>query len=117
MSSKLVARSVKKKKNMKATEEQIKAWKKQYDCKIFEFTAKKEGEKDKVAYFKAISPEVLEAWKRIRDKSENQANDIVINSCWIAGDEEIKTRNEYKLALYDWIGVLLDKVDAVMVEL
>lgn len=102
---------------MKATEEQIKAWKKQFDCKIFEFTAKQEGEEDKHAYFRSITPEVLEAWKRVREKSEIQANEVLINSCWIAGDEEIKTRNEYKLALYDYLGILLYKVDAEMVEL
>jgi hypothetical protein len=102
---------------MKATEEQIKTWKKQYDCKIFEFTAKQEGEEDKHAYFRAITPEVLEAWNRIREKSEIQANEVWINSCWIAGDEEIKTRNEYRLALYEHLGVLLYKAEAEMVEL
>lgn len=102
---------------VKATEEQINAWKAKYDCKIYEFTAKKEGCEDKVAYFRAITPEILEAWKKTRERSEMQANDIVINSCWIEGDEDIRTRNEYKLALYDWIGVLLDKVESVMVEL
>ena len=50
----------------KASAEQVQAWKRKYDCKIFEFTAHKQGEEDKVAYFRTITPEVLEAWQQTR---------------------------------------------------
>lgn len=102
---------------MKATVEQVQAWKTQYDCKIFEFTAHKEGCEDKRAYFRSITPEVLEAWQTVRKTSSLQADDIIISNCWLAGDEEIRSRNEYKQGLRDWLGVLLDKVEGEMVEL
>lgn len=102
---------------MKATTEQIQEWKKRYDSKIYEFTARKQGEEDKRAYFRSITPEVLDAWRSLKKTSELKANEVILSNCWIAGDEDIRGRNEYKLALFDWLGVLLDKVESEMVEL
>ena len=101
----------------KASAEQVQEWKRKYDCKIFEFTAHKQGEEAKVAYFRTITPEVLEAWQQTRKKSMLQADEIIIENCWIDGDDCIRYRNEYKQGLRDWLAVLLDKVEGEMVEL
>ena len=46
-----------------------------------------------------------------------QADEIIIENCWIDGDDCIRYRNEYKQGLRDWLAVLLDKVEGEMVEL
>ncbi len=97
------------------TKEQIERWKAQYG-KVFRYTAK-EGDKTYECYFKPITPEVLDAYEKMSKKSKLQGDNVVIESCWLGGDEEVKERNELSLGLRDWLGLLLVKVEGEMSEL
>lgn len=96
-------------------EKTIERWKALYG-KVFKYTAK-EGDKEWVGYFKPITPEVLDAFEKVSKRSKLQGDNVVLESCWLGGDEELKTRNELSLGLRDWLGLLLVKVEGEMAEL
>jgi hypothetical protein len=103
---------------MKATEEQIRHWKEQYKCKIFEFSTKEEKEEDrKRAYFRAIPLSVLDAQSNVRKTSELRADEVIIENCWLGGDECIKNEDYYKLGLKGWLGMLVVAAEGEMVEI
>lgn len=97
------------------TKEQIGRWKAQYG-KVFKYTAR-EGDKEWVGYFKPITPEVLDAYEKMSKKSQLQGDNVVMESCWLGGDEEVKKRDDLSLGLRDWLGLLLVKVEGEMSEL
>lgn len=97
------------------TEEQIARWKAIHG-KVFKYTAK-DGEKEYTGYFKLITPEVLDAYEKMAKKSRLQGDTVVMESCWLGGDEEVKKRDDLSLGLRDWLGLLLVKVEGEMLEL
>lgn len=97
------------------TQEDIARWKALYG-KVFEYTAR-EGGKEWKGYFKPITPEVLDAYEKTLKKSKLAGDSVVIESCWLGGDEEIKKRDDLSLGLREWLGLLLVKVEGEMVEL
>lgn len=97
------------------TKEQIERWKALYG-KVFKYTAK-EGEKEWVGYFKPITPEVLDAYDKTSKRSKLAGDNVVMENCWLGGDEEVKKRDDLSLGLRDWLGLLLVKVEGEMAEL
>ena len=97
------------------TKDQIERWKAQYG-KVFKYTAK-EGDKEWVGYFKPVTPEVLDAWEKTSKRSNLAGDNVVMESCWLGGDEEVKKRDDLSLGLRDWLGLLLVKVEGEMAEL
>lgn len=97
------------------TEGQIAQWKAQYG-KVFRYTAR-DGEREWTGYFKPITPEVLDAYEKTSARSKLQGDNVVIESCWLGGDEEVKKRDDLSLGLRDWLALLLVKVEGEMVEL
>lgn len=97
-------------------EEQIAKWKKEHGT-VFRYRAKKEGEAPKVGYFKKISPEALDAYEALQRRSKLQADNVIIENCWLGGDEELVKNDDYRMGLRDWLGLLLVKVEGEMAEL
>lgn len=97
------------------TQEQIDRWKAIHG-KVFKYTAT-EGEKKWEGYFKPITPEVLDAYENASRRSKLSGDTVVIENCWLGGDEEIKKRNDLSLGLREWLGLLLVKVEGEMSEL
>jgi hypothetical protein len=100
---------------MKATESQIKQWQALYE-KVFEYSVK-DGERELRAYFHSPSLQVLDLFERKYKTSPLEADDAVINNCWIDGDEEIRAKDKYKAGLRDWLGMLIVKVEGELKEL
>lgn len=96
-------------------EKKIERWKALYG-KVFKYTAK-EGEREWTGYFKPITPEVLDAYEKMSKKSKLAGDNVVMESCWLDGDEELKKRDDLSLGLRDWLGLLLVKVEGEMAEL
>ena len=77
-----------------ATAEQIAEWKKKHD-EIYEI-----GTADKVAYLKKPGRNELSfASKMSADGDPYKWNEAIIETCWLGGDEEIKTNDDYFLAV------------------
>lgn len=93
----------------------IERWKAQYG-KVFRYTAN-DGEREWTGYFKLITPEVLDAYEKMSKKSRLAGDNVVMESCWLGGDEELKKRDDLSLGLRDWLGLLLVKVEGEMAEL
>lgn len=105
---------------MKATEAQVEEWKKKYHSPIFEYTALEDGkepEDAKRAYFRAMTPQILDVYQNMAQKSRLDADQMLIDNLMLAGDDEFKNNDAYILGLREWLGVLLIKVSGVMSEL
>lgn len=103
-------------KRMTVNQEQIAQWKKEHGT-VFRYTAMKEGSEPKVGYFKKISPQTMDAYETMQKRSKLMADDVVIENCWLGGDEEIVKDDDYRMGLRDWLGLLLVKVAGEMAEL
>lgn len=101
---------------MTVNQEQIAQWKKEHGT-VFRYTAMKEGSEPKVGYFKKISPQTMDAYETMLKRSKLMADDVVIENCWLGGDEEIVKDDDYRMGLRDWLGLLLVKVAGEMAEL
>ena len=83
-----------------ATKEQIVAWKSQHG-EIFEITVE-----DKRCYLKKPNRKVLGLATSLGQKNPMKFNEVVLHNCWLAGDDEIKTDDDYFLA----VGAKLDSI-------
>lgn len=101
---------------MAVSETQIAQWKRECGT-VFRYTATKSGEEPKVGYFKKISPQTMDAYETMMKRSKLMADDVVIENCWLGGDEEIVKNDDYRMGLRDWLGYLLVKVEGEMAEL
>ena len=101
---------------MNVTKEQIDTWKRDHGS-VFRYTATKEGCEAKVGYFKKISPQTMDAYEAMLKRSKLMADDVVIENCWLGGDEDIVKNDDYRMGLRDWLGYLLVKVEGEMAEL
>ncbi len=70
---------------MKVTQEQIQEWKKKYG------TIHKLVVDDKEAYLKTPDRKTLSYATSIATKDPLKFNEVLLNNCWLGGDQEIKT--------------------------
>lgn len=84
-----------------ATPEQMEAWKNLY-VDVFEITAE-----DKVAYLKRPDRKTMSAAASVGETDPMRFNEILLENCWIGGDEEIKTNDRYFLMAVSQLDVLL----------
>ena len=75
-----------------ATPEQIEEWKKKHGS-IFELTVE-----DRSCILRKPTIKELSAAAAVGAKDPFKYNRVILNSCWLAGDEEIKTNDDYFLA-------------------
>jgi hypothetical protein len=93
---------------MKATEEQIKEWKEKYGA-VYELEA--EG---KVCYISdpLHKLSIMKAIMQALTKGSITYVEAILNHCWIAGDESIKTDDRVKIGLIDQVHELIDLPEA-----
>jgi len=85
---------------MKATKEQIAAWKKKHG-EVFLVTVE-----DKTAYLhKPDRKTIAYAMSKVQDDPLS-FSEIILQNCWLTGDEELKTNDDYFLA----VSAQLDKL-------
>jgi len=74
---------------MEATKEQIAEWKAKYG-EIFKLEIE-----DKSCYLRKPDRKVLSAAMSLSKSDPIKFNEVLLNNCWLAGDEEIKYSDEY----------------------
>jgi len=86
----------------KATDEQIAMWKNLHRD-VWEVIAT-----DKVCYLKRPDRKTLQAVSAIAETDGDRSNQVLIESCWLGGDEEIKTNDIYFLEVVPALDPILD---------
>ena len=94
------------------SKEQVAIWKKQYDG-VFKYTAS-DG---KSCYLRNPDLDVLDACRTISAGSSIKFDKAMVDNCWLAGDEELRTVDKYKMGLYEWLGGIIKKVSGKLEEL
>jgi hypothetical protein len=103
----------KKKEAFKATDEQITEWKKKYgEDKVHELTVA-----DKRAYLRTPDRNVL-GLASVAGKDNPMAyNETILDNCWLAGDEEIRTVDSYFLGAGSALAEIVEMKEATIKKL
>ena len=91
--------------------EQIEAWKKKHGD-VFCVTVG-----DKVAYLKRPDRKTLGAAAVVGKNDPMKYNEILLNNCWLAGDEDIKTDDALFLGVSAKLGELVEIKEAELKKL
>lgn len=69
------------------TQEQIDAWKEKHEA-VFKLSVE-----DKVAYLRSPDRKTLSFASKVGAQDPMKFNEYILENCWLAGDEEIKTKD------------------------
>lgn len=95
----------------KVTQEQIDAWKKKHG-EIFRLKVD-----EKECYLKTPDRKTLSYASTVATKDPLKFNEILLNNCWLGGDEEIKTTDSLFLAAASKLGELIEVKEAELEKL
>jgi hypothetical protein len=98
-------------KSGEATPEQIEAWKGQYG-EIFAIIVE-----DKIGYLKKVDRQTLSFASTVGTKDPMKFNEIILSNCWLGGDTELKTNDDYFLAVSGTLSQLIIVKEAELVKL
>lgn len=76
----------------KASQEQIEGWKKKHG-KVYQITVE-----DKTCYLRKPDRNTLAYAISASQQNPLEFGEVILNNCWLAGDEEIRTEDAYFLA-------------------
>ena len=93
------------------TKEQIQEWKKQYKD-IFVISVE-----DKKVYLRTPDRKTLSYASTLATKDPLRFNDVILENCWLGGDEEIKTNDELFLAVSSKLPDLIQIKEATLEKL
>ena len=93
------------------TKEQIQEWKQQYKD-IFVISVE-----DKKAYLRTPDRQTLSYASTLATKDPLKFNEVVLNNCWLGGDEEIKTDDALFLAASSKLPALIQIKEATLEKL
>ncbi|MBP8040344.1 MAG: hypothetical protein KAZ36_00365 [Bacteroidales bacterium] len=97
--------------NGKATPEQIAIWKHNYGD-VYEVNVE-----DKYCYLKKPDRKTLSFAATVGETDPMKFNEIVLNNCWISGDETIKTNDELFFAVVAKLNALIEVKSAEIKKL
>jgi hypothetical protein len=95
----------------KVTQEQIEAWKKKHG-NVFKLKIE-----DKECYLKTPDRKTLSFASSVATKDPLKFNEILLNNCWLGGDEEIKTDDSLFLAASSKIAEIIEVKEAELEKL
>jgi len=95
----------------KPTQAQIKEWKAEYGD-IFKIAVE-----DKIAYLHSPDRKTLSYATSVGGKDPLKFNEIILNNCWLDGDEEIKTKDAYFLAVSGKLADIIQVKEAKLEKL
>ena len=93
------------------TKEQIQEWKNQYKD-IFVISVE-----DKKVYLRTPDRKTLSYASTLATKDPLKFNEVILNNCWLGGDEEIKTNDELFLAVSSKLPDLIQIKEATLEKL
>ena len=97
--------------NQNVNQSQIDAWKKKHGD-IFKLIIE-----DKVCYLKTPDRKTLSFASSIATKDPLKFNEVILNNCWLAGDEEIKTNDIYFLSAASKLSEIIEVKEADLKKL
>lgn len=98
-------------KSGQATPEQIQAWKAQHG-EIFAISVE-----DKIGYLRKVDRKTLSFASTIGTKDPMKFNEVILTNCWLGGDDELKTNDDYFLAVSGTLSQLIIVKEAELVKL
>ena len=93
------------------TKEQIQEWKNQYKD-IFVISVE-----DKKVYLRTPDRKTLSYASTLATKDPLRFNEVILENCWLGGDEEIKTNDELFLAVSSKLPDLIQIKEATLEKL
>lgn len=92
----------------KITDAQLQSWKKRWGA-IYQIDVPldDEGEKVATAWFKKPGIDVISASARFMESDPVKGVNIIMESCWLGGDEVIREDDEARLSCMQSLGKLL----------
>lgn len=93
------------------TKEQIQEWKKQYKD-VFVISVE-----DKKVYLRTPDRKTLSYASTLATKDPLKFNEVILDNCWLGGDEEIKTNDELFLAVSSKLPDLIQIKEATLEKL
>jgi hypothetical protein len=96
---------------MKATKEQINKWKHQYG-EVFEVTID-----DATCFLKKPDRKTLSLANTLGQHDAMKFNEVMLENCWIDGDNKIKEDNEYFFAAIEKLTELIQVKEATLKKL
>jgi len=84
------------------TKEQIAAWKEAHEG-VFKITVE-----DKVAFLRSPTRKEMEYAGQVAKTSTIKFNEYCLKTCWLAGDEEIQTKDSYFMGASGQIAAILN---------
>ncbi len=84
------------------TKEQIEAWKKAHEG-VFKITVE-----DKLAYLRSPTRKEFEYASQVAKTSSIKFNEYLLKTCWLAGDQEIQTKDSYFMGASGQIAAILN---------
>lgn len=95
-----------------ATPEQIEAWKREFEI-VFQYTSAD----NRVAYFRTPTLQILDACKTLSGGSAMKFNELLMNNCWLGGDDELRKHDKYKMGIFEWLPDIIIKVEGRLEKL
>lgn len=95
----------------KVTKEQIEVWKKDHDA-VFKIEV--DG---KEAYLRSPDRKTLSFASSIGAKDPMKFNEILLNNCWLGGDEEIKTNDSLFISASSKLAEIIEIKEATLEKL
>lgn len=101
---------------MEATKEQIAEWKAKFGT-VNKITVKDAISGDKVCYLRNPSRKALGYASQAGKDNPMKFNEVILNECWLAGDEEIRTNDTLFLSVSGKIAELIEVKEAELEKL
>lgn len=103
---------MKEKKPYQATDEQVAAWKQKHD--VFLIEVEEEG---KACYLRPPGRNELSYAATAGKNDPMKFNAAILSSCWLAGDEDIKTNDKLFLAVAGKLDQIIETAEASVKKL
>lgn len=90
------------------TKEMIESWKKKFgEGEVFVYRVEDENGDEKVAYLRKPSRKTVSYSSAVQN-NPIKSNEVLLNGCWLAGDEEIKTDDRLFYGVSRKLGELIE---------
>lgn len=91
---------------------QLPVWKQKYSA-VFGYVS----EDGKMCVLRAPDLSIIDACRTIAGGSSIKFDIALVDNCWLDGDDCLRKEDKYRMGLFDWLGVIIVKVEGALVEL
>lgn len=91
----------------------IAEWKKQYGDNVFVYVSND----FRIGYFVSPTLVILDRCEVNSRGSKQKFNKLLVESCWLGGDETLKTSEEHLLGIYKWLPSLITITEGILAKI